>query len=266
MSELEPHKIFIFALYRHLVIINPMKFIPFHEEIKEALQESGCAFCRMRDKAAFSYVDAVLFELVNDPQSRILFNKARGYCDKHMGLLLLEGHAPGAGILMDGLMKTLLRILDNNPSAKAEPSQLNKLLQQVRLGNRESLKSLLADLEPEIHCPVCTHIEDLEKKYAHTLLKHFTGEYALSEDFRQSDGLCLPHLKLVLSQADMGENIRLLLEMQEAIWQRLKGELAEFVRKCDHNARDERITDPESISRMKAMTLIAGIDLMPKRK
>ncbi|KAA3657364.1 MAG: hypothetical protein DWQ04_28350 [Chloroflexi bacterium] len=242
-----------------------MKFIPFHEEIKEALHEPGCAFCRMRDKTAFSFVDAILFELVNDPQSRILFNKARGYCDKHMGLLLLEGHAPGAAILMDGVMKTLLRILQKNPNAKSKPSQLNKLLQQVKLGNRESLKMLLTDLEPEIPCPVCTHIEDLENKYTHTLLKQFTGEYGLSEDFRQSDGLCLPHLRLVISHAGLGDNTRLLLEMQEAIWQNLEEELAEFIRKCDHNARDERISDIESISRMKAMTLIAGADLMPKK-
>ncbi len=241
-----------------------MKFIPFHEEIKKALHEPGCAFCRMRDKTAVSYVDAILFELVNDPQSRILFNQARGYCHKHMGLLLQEGHAPGAAILMDGLMKTLLRILQNNPNAKTKPSQLNKLLQQVKLANRESLKLLLAELEQEIPCPICTHIKDLENKYTHTLLKHFTGEYDLSEDFRQSDGLCLPHLRLVLSQAGLGENIRLLLEIQETIWQDLEDHLAEFIRKCDHNARDEHITDTESISRMKAMTLIAGIDLMPK--
>jgi len=243
-----------------------MKFIPFYEEIKEALHEPGCAFCHMRDKTAYSFVDAILFELVNDPQSRILFNKARGYCDKHMNLLLLEGHAPGAAILMDGVMKTLLRILQKNPNAKTKPSQINKLLQQVKLGNRESLKALQAELEPEIPCPVCTHIEDLEKKYTHTLLKHFTGEYGLSEDFQQSDGLCLPHLRLVISQAGLGHDIRLLLEMQETIWQKLKDELAEFIRKCDHNARDERITDIESISRMKAMTLIAGVDLMPNRE
>jgi hypothetical protein len=243
-----------------------MKFIPFHEEIKKALHEPGCAFCRMRDKSAFNYVDAILFELVNDPQSRILFNKARGYCDNHMGLLLLEGHAAGAGILMDGLMKTLLRILQNNAGAKAKPSQINKLLQNVKLANREPINALLNDLEEEIPCPVCSYIEDLEKKHTHTLLKHFTGDYALSADFAQSDGLCLPHLKLVLSQAGMGESVRQLLELQEAIWQQLEGEVSEFVRKCDHNARDERITDEESISRMKAMSLIAGIDLMPKPK
>lgn len=242
-----------------------MKFIPFYQEITEALHEPGCAFCRMRDKTAASYVNALLFELVNDPQSRIAFNKARGYCDKHMGLLLQEGHAPGAAIMMDGLMKTLLRILQNNPNAKMKSSQFNRLLQQVKLANRESLKLLLAQLEPEIPCPVCAHIEDLEKKHTQTLLKHFTGPYALSEAFGNSDGLCLPHLRLVLSHAGLGEEIRLLLQMQEAIWQKLKDELAEFIRKCDHNAADERITDAESISRMKAMTLIAGSDLMPKK-
>ena len=71
-----------------------MTFIPYYDDIKEALGKPGCAFCRLRDKTTYSYVDALLFELVNDPESRELFNKARGYCNRHMDLLLQEGQSP----------------------------------------------------------------------------------------------------------------------------------------------------------------------------
>ena len=46
-----------------------MTFIPYYDDIKEALGKPGCAFCRLRDKTTYSYVDALLFELVNDPEA-----------------------------------------------------------------------------------------------------------------------------------------------------------------------------------------------------
>jgi len=243
-----------------------MTFIPYFDDIKEALSKPGCAFCRLRDKTTFAYVDALLFELVNDPESRAIFNKARGYCERHIELLLQEGHALGATILMNGLLKTIRRIILNRSDLKAKPSQLNKLLNQVKLGNREALKAVTAELGPQIQCPVCTQEDTLNKFYAQTLLKYFTGPHALAKDFEQSDGLCIPHLRLVLMHAVPGDTIRQLITMQEAIWETVAAELEGFIQKSDHTYKGPPIRDEEAISRIKAMSIMTGIDLYAKKK
>ena len=85
---------------------------PFLNELREAFHGPGCAFCRSLDKHADKFVDSILWEMVNDPGTRIELNQARGYCNQHAWLLVRGGAALGTAILMNDVVKTLLKVAD----------------------------------------------------------------------------------------------------------------------------------------------------------
>ena len=46
----------------------PNKYIPYYDDIIEAMAGTGCAFCTLQLRAAERYIDALLWESVNDPR------------------------------------------------------------------------------------------------------------------------------------------------------------------------------------------------------
>ena len=88
---------------------------PYYHEIREAFGQPGCPLCRLLARSADRYLDAVLWEQVNDIGVRSELNQARGYCPQHGWLLVRAGAALGVAILTRGVVKTLLDVLASNP-------------------------------------------------------------------------------------------------------------------------------------------------------
>src|SRR3990172_3987624 len=68
-------------------------------DVFEACSETGCPLCRLNRRASERYVDAVLYEMVNDPKVRGDFGAARGYCNRH-AWLMPEGYGRSLGIAL----------------------------------------------------------------------------------------------------------------------------------------------------------------------
>jgi hypothetical protein len=51
--------------------------------------------------------------------------------------------------------------------------------------------------------------------------------------------LCLPHFRRAVAAVGNEESFTALVEAQKAVWQRLRADLAEFIRKNDHRFRGE---------------------------
>jgi hypothetical protein len=76
--------------------------VPYYHEIREAFGQPGCPFCRLLARSADRYLDAVLWEQVNDTTVRSELNQARGYCPQHGWMLVRAGAALGVAILTRG--------------------------------------------------------------------------------------------------------------------------------------------------------------------
>lgn len=232
--------------------------VPYFLDIREAFALPGCAFCRLLARSANRYLDIVLWEMVLEPELRSELNEARGYCSEHGWLLVRPGSALGVAILMQHVIKTLMTVVESKPvEGGAIP-----VLENVRRGlakdhASKSTAPLVAELQPQVQCPVCAQVEAREKELADTLLAHLDEPGDLAGDYRASDGLCLEHFRRSLARALSPAQARTLVAVQQSVWQRLHDELGEFIRKKDHRFKGEPFGS-EKDSWRRALGAISG--------
>jgi hypothetical protein len=232
--------------------------VPYYHEIREAFSQPGCPLCRLLTKSADRYLDAILWEQVNDTTVRSELNQARGYCPQHGWMLERAGAALGVAILTRGVVKTLLDVLASNPVEDESESVFQTLRRSLDrdLASRPAAR-LVTELSPQRPCPVCSLLEGKAEDYISTLLAHLDGPGALVDAYRTSSGLCLPHFRRTLARAPSGAEARLLVAAQQAVWQGLRDELGEFIRKNDYRFRDEPFGD-EKDAWLRALEAISG--------
>jgi hypothetical protein len=104
-------------------------------------------------------------------------------------------------------------------------------------------------------CPACRIEEDTLDRIISSLVAALR-EPNFIIGFRESGGLCLPHLKRLLPMLDRKQQTNV-LNHQCARLESLKGELAEFIRKSDYRFRDE-VIGSEGDSYKRAADMVKG--------
>jgi hypothetical protein len=232
--------------------------VPYYHEIREAFDKRGCPLCRLLAQDASRQLDAVLWEMVNDADVRTELNQARGYCQQHGWLLVRAGAALGVAILMQDVVKTLLDVLASHRLEDGGSSVLQSLMRSLdKHPVSGPAEQLAAALSPQTPCPICSRLQAREASYVKVFLAHLDGPGSLADAYRASDGLCLSHFRQSVAAVSSAADARQLLCAQQAIWERLHGELAEFVRKNDHRFRGEPF-GPEKDAWLRALEAISG--------
>lgn len=192
-------------------------------ELRDALQAGGCPLCRLGRRAATRYIDTLNYEGVNDPGLRNTLRNAHGFCHRHAWeWTRMRGSPLGVAIVYQNLVRDLIETLEGR-----EPVV-------TRARGRRRGKERLAAAEV---CPACRFEEEAAQRYCLTLLAHL-DEPGLADAYAQAGGLCLPHLRALLAEADDAQ-ARTVEGWQLAIYRALHGELAEFIRKHDHRFSHE---------------------------
>ncbi|GAB4522989.1 MAG: hypothetical protein OHK0046_36290 [Anaerolineae bacterium] len=208
-------------------------------DLIDAFEQPGCAVCRLLRRDVARYLDALMYEYVNKVSTHKTFRAARGLCNVHSWQF--SGSALGVAILFNAALDEVQNITENQPSTNSG------------FGLR---KNRLADaLEPVQSCPACDVMTRTEADYSSILADQITDE-RLQAAYRGSEGLCLPHFRLVL-RANPAHAPRC-VEIQQAIWAHLRADLEEFIRKSDFQHRDEHITEAEAESWRQAVAALAG--------
>lgn len=214
--------------------------VAYYRQIRGAMENRGCPLCRLLARSADRYVDTILWEMVLDPDYRSVLLQSRGFCRTHGWLLVRAGAALGVAILTRDILNTLLDEMASSAAGDGPESVLENLLHRLDRGRvSKPTAQLVAALSPQMPCPVCSHLESLEKDYVSTLLTHLEGPGALNEAYRASDGLCLEHVRQTLARAPSATVASTLVAAQREVWQRLHAELGEFIRKADHRYKGE---------------------------
>ncbi len=136
--------------------------------LEKACEKPGCPLCTIVSERSARYIDNMLFEHVSDRGFRSKYRAAGGFCPTH---------AKNLDSYRDGLAVAILGydiLSDSLPSLKKT--------------------KIVKSKEP---CPACAETERIERE--------FLGFVAGSADdhfvsfFTASDGLCLPHYRLMVS-------------------------------------------------------------------
>lgn len=174
----------------------------------EALEARGCALCTRSAIAARRYLDAMLYENVNDSSTRKNMAASLGFCSAHARMARDMNDAFGLSILYEALCWDVAERIQKGRTLPVEP------------------------------CPVCNAVEDCEKRYIAEFCARF-GEEEFRKTFLASDGFCLPHFKSVVSQMRDGQSVTIVRSHQVKTFGALAEELNTFLKKHDYDKVSE---------------------------
>ena len=204
-------------------------------KLMEACRESGCPVCRLAQRGVERYLDSQFYENVNSPAWRDQLRSSLGFCHEHAWLAVDKrlGDALGFSIIYHDLVSTMLKRLDDGGSRTRPARRWASLLTQVPEPARRLIERVLTAITPRKRCPVCEHRDELTRHTVSTLVAEL-GMPEVVEALQASEGLCLQHLSVALEQVRDSAAGEQLLNIHRTKLERLKAELAEFIRKSDY--------------------------------
>ena len=227
------------------------KYISYFD-LRDALAQQGCPVCFLVERNSFRFLDALLYERVNDVGTREGLRKSLGLCNWHTWKCLEAPNAPlGLGIIHHDLLGQILERL--NRIQRSLPMHIPFLR---RLRNKGMAKKDLPPLRPGHSCPACQSVRFFEEMYLEIILDCISEE-DFGTQFSRSSGICFPHLIIAIEKYPGHRNLRLIIQSQMTKWESLQGELAEFIRKHDY----KYIKEPrgaESDSWKRALEMLVG--------
>lgn len=216
----------------------------------EVCGKPGCPVCTLTRDEMDRYFDHMLYESVNDEELRARLRASWGFCNRHAhSFVKVIGGSVGIAVIYQDVLTNLLRALDG---AQWQDGGWRR--------QGSGARSLVDKLKPRHPCVGCVHQRETERAYARALVKYLGDERAapeLAAAFAGSDGLCWRHLRMALACVRRPGTFETLVNVQQAAWERLRAELAEFIRKNDYRFRDEAM-GPEGDSWMRAIRRVAG--------
>jgi hypothetical protein len=106
----------------------------------------------------------------------------------------------------------------------------------------------------------CETMNAAEHLYS-ALLSEQINDAKLQQAYRNSDGLCLPHFRQTLRHTSDQARLKLLVETQREIWQKLQAELRLFMSKSNTQAAGDSVREAigaEGDSWLRAVTQVSG--------
>jgi hypothetical protein len=214
-------------------------------ELKQALQESGCPLCWIGRNATARYINHLLWESVNDGETRQHFIAGLGYCPEHTRILATRdtkeyGDALGVNILYDNLASAIAGRLVTLDLPK-EPG--------LRKRKQSTGKSRMYanHLDPASNCRVCQSADSSMQYALKTMLEELEsapGDW--QPRYVASDGLCLSHLKQCLNAADhFPASAGFLREQALSRLKRWQEGLQGYIQKHSWDQRDVPLTENE---------------------
>lgn len=220
-------------------------------DLRDACCEQGCPVCRLTLRAVSRFIESVDYEYVNDPDVRAKVERAMGFCNTHAQHWLREGHLLGVALVYEGILNRLQPEVE-----RARPNGQTGLLSGFGRRKRAGSSDVL---QPDGVCPVCREREHAELQLVRVLGEGLTET---AEDFRtafrQSDGLCVPHLRLALCTLSDTGAVETLRTATLAHQERLSRQLREIVRKHDYRFREE-VSGEERGAATRAVAHVSGM-------
>lgn len=218
-------------------------------DLRETSSGEHCPLCTLVFRSEERFLEALIYEQVNDIGGRDVLRAARGFCFRHSGMLAERPSALGSAIIAHDVVRALQRVVaaDDGKASQA----------RGWFGPKGDDR-LAAQLAPSQECPACTRTAEMERVYLSGLLDLLNDE-AFVKDYRKGKGLCLPHLMEALRAPSTPHARAGLLAHQATAWHQLEEELAEFIRKSDYRfVRTEEPTEAERTAWQRALRLLSG--------
>jgi len=148
-----------------------------------------------------------------------------GFCNRHAWQLRKMGDPLGQSIVYQDVLRSVLSRLDELGASS------RGLKSAARRGSMP--KTAGGD------CLICTHEKETDERYASAFARYL-GEPDMSRHYRDSFGLCLPHLATVIRKGGDEPITKEIMKIELAKVTHLLGDLEEFIRKQDYRVSDKQ--------------------------
>ncbi len=196
-------------------------------DFMELFEQSDCPICLMRQKWAHEFIDAFLYEGVNDKQFRKIIRDNGGICRRHAYDMMEQGDPLAHAILYSDLIGDYLQNIDK---------------------------------KKKNGCLICSKEEEADKIMYRSFMTYFTQDTAFKQKFADTKScICRPHLKELKAMFKKNKDmIDGLYAVQIENLKAVKTHLDEIVRKHDYRYAHEKLTDEESVAWKRAVKLMVG--------
>ena len=218
----------------------PEKHIPYHTVLEGLRGAAECPFCALEAEGQTRYLDALLYESVNDPDVRAALRKSRGCCVRHARLLVERRDAFAAAILLADQVQGLMEFLAD---LEARPP-------------RRTRPAAAALWESHALCPACRNQWQERERHAQVLIDWLSDD-EMRAAFEAAPALCVPHFLHLLDKTRVEKARLFLLDTQRQKCAGVLDELREFIRKHDYRFTQEGF-GKEGDSWLRAAAILSG--------
>ena len=217
--------------------------------LEDSFKEKGCPVCNVVDKYVKRYLDNFLYENVNSPSVRIQLRQTLGFCNQHAWQVAKVKDGLGISIVYEDLLETVLNnfntYLKNNTTVVKSKKSLT------------SKNNLLAELiNQKNNCPACKLSNEVEQNCILLILENIK-EPSFNRLYKNSTGLCLKHLKLLIDMSYDPKITQEILDIEKNNISKIISELQEYQRKHDYRFSHETFGE-EKDSWLRAIEKVVG--------
>jgi len=222
---------------------TPLEKRASYHDLLADLKRAGCPACHGANSSAWRYIDALLWESVNDAETRARLRATHGFCRTHAFMALTIASQQGDSLGMAILYEDFLRNMHAEVLEVLEPKRRRRRGKTLRVGQR---------------CIICESADSTASNYLAILAAAEEGTEPWEAIRRPEHGICLPHLALGLrSHRPEQERARITGAFLQGEAE-LRANLKELIRKHDYRFHDEGITDEERASWIHAVRRVVG--------
>lgn len=217
----------------------PVKHTCYFQVIEALKRSPGCGICQLAEQTGRRFLEVLLSEHVNDPETRGRLRQSPGLCRRHACSLLAFQDALGVAILYQDQVTVELGWLEN------------------RLQNRQRRRWLSKKtVEKQAPCLACSYELAATRRYLQTV-GQFAGDAKMMDALEQSGGFCFPHLRMLVDECGVGGRIKIILEFHREKIQSLREQLDLFIQKSDNGHIHEPF-GPERDAWRRAVAALHG--------
>ena len=207
----------------------------FTYHLQETLAKPGCVLCRFVRESEEQWLWNLLYEFTGDPEIHARFADSLGLCGQHAELMRL--------------------IVEKRQLVT--PSGVARLYDTVSQEELSRLSSVVHKGVAKVDdCPLCRYHEQVEERKA-SFLARALAEEAWQKEYASSDGLCQPHLEIMLKHVDRS-TAQVLRDDHARRLQDLSHRLQELQRKQRYDV-PEPLTPDEAIAWREALWRFGGM-------
>ena len=205
----------------------------------EDLQKSGCPICNHMEEVMFDYLATWQYTLINDENVQREYAAERGFCPTHTWQLAAMssqmGISRGYPTLLEHIAEVLLKMIDSTTNIS------------------EGIDTLVKD---SADCRICHLLKNREEAYVRCLAAFLEQEKGL-DIYACSHGVCLRHLRLLVSVVTSQEMIQFLLSETSRHFKETADDMHHYVLKR-YNLQRHLISDDEQYAYLRALIYVAG--------